>query len=292
MKIFYSAPLDHTQYLIDADIKNILISIHNIKDIYSRIKKEEWLIDNTRYLMIDNGAFSAWNSGSKIITVEEYTNFCKKFDAEFRPLFKDIYYIGLDHIPGEKNTKPNKQQIDDACEITMSNYRYMIDNGARNVLPVVHQFESVDWIKKYEQFTDFICLSPANDQSNKSRSKWLSEVYSVINKTTKTHGLAVTGKVLLEKFPWYSGDSISWKKPFLFGQVAYWKFYNFQSHLFNKIDKNNMDIGEFEIFCNNFFDITNNEKAKKHGHISIDNFKLLEQYITQLWEKRGIIWDV
>lgn len=295
MKIFYSGALNHVKILERNDIKNILISIYGIKDIFKKIKNQEWMIDGTRELIIDNGAFSAWNSGSKIISVEDYVNFVKKFHAEFSPLFKNIYYIGLDNIPGEKNKKPSYTQIKKSCELTFSNFKFMIDEGCKNILPVVHQFEDVQWIKEYEQYTDFICLSPANDQSNKSRAKWLDEAFNVINKTTKTHGLAVTGKVLLEKHPWYSADSISWIKPFIFGWVYYWDFYTLYADRFNDLfgDKSTIwSLKKYEIFLSYFNEnLSQQEKAEYHIDYHIKNYQLLESYITQLWQKRGITWE-
>ena len=293
MKIYYSGALNHSHILERNDIKKILISIHGQPNIYKKIKKNEWMIDGTRELMIDNGAFSAWNSGKKIITVEEYTDFCKKFHDEFSPFFESIYYIGLDHIPGEKNTKPSKEQVDKACDITMSNYQYMTNNGVKNVLPVVHQFEDVEWVKKYEEYTDFICLSPANDQSNKSRAKWLDEVYSIINPKTKTHGLAATGKYLVKRYSWYSTDSISWLKPFVFGQVFEWEFFELNLHRFVTLNKNEIwRLKLYEIFLSYFNDdLSQQEKSDYHMDYHIKQYKTLENYITQLWAKRGIVWD-
>ena len=293
MKIFYSGALNHVKILERNNIKNILISIHGISDISKKIKSNEWMIDGTRELIIDNGAFSAWNSGKKIITVEEYSEFVNKFHKEFSPFFKNIYYIGLDHIPGKKNQKPSKNQIDKACEITFSNFKYMIDKGCKNILPVVHQFENVNWIKEYEKYTDFICLSPANDQSNKSRALWLDEAYSVINKETKTHGLAATGKYLVNKYPWYSTDSISWIKPFVFGQVFDWDFFELYLHRFAVIDwekKQNFKL--YEIFLSYFNDeLSQQQKAEYHIDYHISQYIKLERYMTKLWEKRGIIWN-
>ena len=293
MKIYYSGALNHVEILQRNDIKNLLISIHGIKDIFKKIKNHEWMIDGTRELIIDNGAFSAWNSNKKIITVEEYTDFCKKFHNEFSSLFKSIYYIGLDHIPGEKNKAPTKQQIDKACDITFSNYEYMLSKGAKNILPVIHQFEDPKWGLKYEEITDFICLSPANDQSNKSRAKWLDDVYSIMNKNTKTHGLAATGKYLVSRYPWYSTDSISWIKPFVFGQVFDWDFFELYLHRFAIIDwDKKQKFKLYEIFLSYFNDeLSQQEKAEYHIDYHIKQYLLLETYITELWKERGVNWS-
>lgn len=292
MHIYYSAPFDHTEYLLDFDIKYLLCSIHNM-NVEKQLEKNSWMLDGTRYFMIDNGAFSAWNKDKDIITVDDYSKWCINFYNKFKNKFKDIFFIGLDNIPGKRGTNPTQKQIDYSCELTFNNYQTMLKHGVKNVVPVIHQFENVWWVKEYEKYTDYICLSPANDQSNKSRALWLDDVYKIINPNTKTHGLAVTGKILLERYPWFTVDSISWKQPFLFGQVFYWDFYNLikcsaKKFNFNK-KKNIKEIECFSCLLNK--DLTNNEKAKIYSIFHLESYKKLELYITQLWEERGVIWE-
>lgn len=291
MKIFYSAALNRKDKLERNNIKNILISIHGVSNIEKQIEKNEWMLQGDLNLMIDNGAFSAWNSGKEIISVQDYTEFCLKFYDRFKDRFKNIYFIGLDDIPGERNSKPTVKQVEYSCKTTFENFQYMLSKGVKNVLPVVHQFEDPKWLKKYEEYTDFVCLSPANDQSNKSRANWLTEMYSIINPTTKTHGLAVTGKYLVERFPWYSVDSISWLAPESYGRVYYWKFYTLLAALSKDLTMK-MDMDTFEIFlCTFNNELTSQQKAEILLDYHVEALKKLEFYITELWKKRGIIWN-
>ena len=49
------------------------------------------------------------------------------------------------------------------------------------------------------------------------------------NSKVKTHGLAVTGKYLCEKYPFYSVDSISWSAPAVYGRVNVWKNFKIET---------------------------------------------------------------
>src|SRR5690606_23861026 len=62
-----------------------------------------------------------------------------------------------------------------------------------------------------------LCISPRNDRSVKARVEWLRKLlghllarYGSPANLPRTHGLAVTGRPMLEAFPFFSGDSSSW----------------------------------------------------------------------------------
>ena len=288
MKIYYSSALGRQDKLNRNNIKNILISVFGIKDLEKEIQKNSWMLSKNVSLMIDNGAFSSWNSNKKIISIEEYTKFCLKFHKKFSSTFKNIYYIGLDDIPGDRNSIPSKYEIDTSCEITFNNYKYMLDNGCVNVLPVVHQLEDISWLKKYEEYTDFICIGGIK----RNKSNWFDEAFSCIKNTTKLHGLAVTSKSMNEKYPWFSVDSTSWVAPFAFGRVFDWSFYKLNTIKSVLGMNDNMSLREFEIklslFNNN---LSKEQKSDEQLDYHINALQKLEKYITQLWTKRGVTWD-
>lgn len=290
MKTFFSGALaSYSSVLEKNNIKRILISIYGIKDLFQKIKNQSWMIKGDVELIIDNGAFSAWNSGKKIISVEEYSDFCNKFHKEFSSLFKEIYYIGLDHIPGTRNGIPTKEEAKEACEITYKNYLHMLNNNCVNVLPVIHQEEDLFWVSKYEEYTDYICVGGIK----KNKSLWFDNIFDIIKTETKLHGLAVTGKRMHEKYPWYSADSTSWLKPFMYGWVYDWDFYTLTADRFQELDTSKiLTLKQYEIFLSYFDEkLTQSEKAEYHIDYHINQYLLLEKYITQLWKERGIIYE-
>lgn len=290
MKTFFSGALASYAHVLEKNnIKRILISIYGINNIFEKIKSHPWMLDGSIELIIDNGAFSAWNSGKKIINIDEYSIFCNKFHKEFSSSFKNIYYIGLDFIPGTRNNLPTEEQKKEACDITYNNYVYMLQKNCVNVLPVIHQEEDIDWVEKYEKYTDYICIGGIK----KNKSLWFDRVFDKIKKTTKLHGLAVTGKRMQEKYPWYSADSTSWLKPFMYGWVYDWNFYNLTADRFQELDtKKVLTFKQYEIFLSYFDEtLTQTQKAEYHIDYHINQYLLLEQYMTQLWQKRGIVWN-
>ncbi len=61
-------------------------------------------------LMLDSGAFSAWDSGA-VVTLEEYAAFVTKYSTFFD------WIVNLDVIPGQPGRRPSPAEIDESAEI-------------------------------------------------------------------------------------------------------------------------------------------------------------------------------
>lgn len=165
--------------------------------------------DGQNQIMIDSGAFSAWNSG-KHIDREEYLAFCKK-------LPEDVFKINLDVIPVTGSSQSEKLKC---IEKSFENYLYL-KSHLKNVLPVHHYGEDVSWAKKMLNETDYICISPANDTHENIKREYFDYIFSEIDIKTKMHVLGYSSVDGVEKYPFYSVDSISYKKTHMHGQVYF-----------------------------------------------------------------------
>lgn len=261
-------------YLIAYGNKNILPTIDKI------INAEK------SHLIIDNGAFSVWKSGKEDIDVEKYIDLCKKIKNETN--FKFLDFIALDKIPGSFGKKPTKKECEFAVKYTKENYIKMKKEFGGNALPVFHQHDDFSYLDFYLDENDFICISPANDETNKGREVWLDRVFEKIdvkNSKVKTHGLAVTGKYLCEKYPFYSVDSSTWNVPSVYGRVNAWKKFKMinleRPNIFDSV------LSAFQLKGIFFPSKEDNSSIKT----SIDTFLELEDYITRLWVEKGIVWN-
>lgn len=213
-------------------------------------------------IIVDSGAFSVWNSG-KTMSRDDLLIYYKKIHA-YR---KDINFINLDVIPGKKGEKPSKKEAFEACKGSLDNY-YFFKKHKINVLPVFHEDDDFDFLEIYKKETDYIAISPANDSSTKRRMVWLDKVYGNIRGDYKTHGLAATAIPIMQRYPFYSVDSINWKAVHIYGRTANNSFKGEHTSIFAK-DKDmlyNMLIEEIAFYVQ------------------------LQKDITKLWEKRGIKW--
>lgn len=250
-----------TSFLFSYEDKKVIAQVEHL----STYKDEKFMI------LIDSGAFSAWNRGLKI-DINHYIDFIekvKKIDT-----IHDIYFINLDVIPHIKGTKPTKEQIVLACEKGIENYHYIKSKG-HSTIHTFHQFEDfkyLDLIIKECNDLNYIGISPANDQSVESRNQWLASIYLHIKNSVRTHVLGLTAKESLEKYPCYSADSSSWINVGRFGEL-------FDFHELEKIPKKKLDRNNLLYY-----------DPQTDYHEALKYYINLEKYITKLWTSKGINW--
>jgi hypothetical protein len=160
-------------------------------------------------LLLDSGAFTAWNKSHEMHLhdlMPVYFDFMNKYWSSL----KEIYLINLDKIPGSPGRTAEYAEIQEACEISDKNYQILIKEFGPRVLPVFHQNEDEARLREICQMSEYICVSPRNDLPEGQRVRWSHEVHGKIPRTTRTHGLAATGMLMMETVPWTSVDSASW----------------------------------------------------------------------------------
>ncbi len=172
---------------------------------------DEFYRNGKNTIMIDSGAFSAWNSG-KIIDREEYLAYCKKLPEE-------VYKINLDVIPQTGSSVAEKLKC---TEESFKNFVYL-KKHLKNVLPVHHYGEDISLMKRFVDECDYICISPANDTSEKIKRNYFKYLFSQIPLDVKTHALGYSSFSGCGLFPFYSVDSIAYKRTQMYGDLIYRK---------------------------------------------------------------------
>lgn len=262
MKIYLVESLSNSYYILflkKAKQKNILFSyLSGSKDI-EKVEKVLDILD-TKNIMIDSGAFSAWTLKTQI-DIDKYADFCQRLQK--RP--ENFYFVNLDVIPGVWGLRPTKDEIEHSAQQGWKNMEYLESKGIK-VLHIFHQHEDFKWLDKLVEHQEYIGISPANDLQKGRRMQWLDKVFSRIKATRKTHGFGVAAKEIIYRYPWYSLDSVSWKAPCMWGRSS--------TVNFNK-------IGLIK---------TPSEFMRKQMINEIKEWQKLEKEATQLWANRGVTW--
>lgn len=167
-----------------------------------------------KILMLDSGAFTAWNAGQEV-HLDEVFDAYSRFEDASAGLFDEIFMINLDKIPGERGRTASDEEKLEAIRISDENYARLVDRFGERILPVYHQDESDDRLFEVAEMTDYICVSPRNDLPEGRRKKWAQEKHSILEQAygrgvKRTHGLATTGNEMIREVPWYSIDSAAW----------------------------------------------------------------------------------
>lgn len=272
MKIVFSAVKKNAllDWLVAHGATSFLFSYED-KKVFNQVEHLATYKEQKFMILIDSGAFSAWNRGL-VIDINHYVDFIDKIKKI--ETIHDIYFINLDVIPHVKGTKPTKQQIEKACLKGIENYHYIKSKG-HSTIHTFHQFENfkfLDLIIKECNDLNYIGISPANDQSIESRNEWLSDVFFRIKTSVRTHVLGLTAKDSLEKYPAYSADSSSWINVGRFGEL-------FDYHELEKIPKKNMDKNNLLYY-----------DPKTDYFEALQYYINLEKHVTRIWESRNIMW--
>lgn len=169
-------------------------------------------------LVLDSGAFSAWNRGVEI-DLDAYIAFIKA-NIEWID-----HYVNLDVIPGAFGRIPTLAEVEESASKGWENMLYMEEHGLRP-MPVFHMGERFYWLDRMiDHGCDYVGISPANDRTTDQKRMWLDRVFAHIadsqgRPVIKTHGFGVTAIPLLVRYPWYSADSTSWALAGAYGMVA------------------------------------------------------------------------
>ncbi len=145
-------------------------------------------------LFVDSGAFSAWRRGSRI-DIQEYISFLKKHEDVI-----DIY-ANLDVIGDPVATWENQM---------------IMESAGLEPLPCYHYGEDVKWLKMYIKNYQYIGIRGTVPIQKRALSAWLDSVFdqyltdSTGMPTVKTHGYGVSSLPMMQRYPWYSVDSIVW----------------------------------------------------------------------------------
>lgn len=175
-----------------------------------------------RHIMLDSGAFTAWNSGGHVSLDQVkrvYADFLDRADG----LFDEVWLINLDEIPGAGGREATPEEKARAMEVSDANLAALRAEFGDCVLPVFHQGESKDrFIEILQQSKGYICLSPQNGLPEDRRWRWTKLASSALYDLefdVRTHGLATTGNEMIRRALLYSGDSAAWRQHGGFGVV-------------------------------------------------------------------------
>lgn len=167
-------------------------------------------------MMLDSGAYSAWKSG-RTIDLQAYADYIKALGCADG-------VVNLDVIPGKYGKKPTPMEVEDSAKQSLQNYEKLKVLGIDSI-PVFHQGEQWHWLEAMVELgIPYIGISPANDKLAEQRKEWLDDVFTRLtdisgNPIIKTHGFGMTTVSLMNRYPWYSCDSITWILNGSYGQI-------------------------------------------------------------------------
>jgi hypothetical protein len=179
---------------------------------FTKKEAENGNMDFPKFIMLDSGAFTAWNAGEETRLEDVFRSY-DKFEKNAGILFDQIWMINLDKIPGERGRDPTADEVKEAIEISDINYAKLVDRFGERILPVFHQGEPDERMFELAEIAKYLCISPRNDVHEGLRKIWSQERHFLLHERYPghmTHGLATTGNNMIADVPWFSVDSAAW----------------------------------------------------------------------------------
>lgn len=276
----------HINVLAEEKAKNLLFS-------YAFIKKPERLAELLKEMpqriILDSGAFSVWSNGGTI-DIDSYAAFATEFQ-KLIPSSTKLFVVNLDVLPGKWGFVPTQEEIALSAEQGWKNMEYLESKGLK-VIHVFHQHEDFAILDRLAAHSDYIGISPANDVSMNEKMAWMNIAFKQLGGVkikTKCHGFAVTSPLQMFNLPFYSVDSSSWVAPARFGRVPVLTD-NFTMKTFAYKDvlavedlwKYVAKMGIEKIAA---------PKWEDRVRIAIRTYQKLEAVATDIWTRRGVVWN-
>ena len=153
---------------------------------------------------LDSGAYSAWAGGHQI-DVHEYATFARRTQHHWH------WIANLDVIDQDNPER--------AARLSDANLQVLRDAGI-NAMPVFHQGEDWRWLEKMiSEGAGCIGLAAFKKGNPRDERHWLNDVFTILDKNTKTHAFALTSQSNLTRYPLTTADSTTWMKQSGFGQI-------------------------------------------------------------------------
>lgn len=152
-------------------------------------------------IFLDSGAFSAMNSGKKII-LSDYI----KFIHEVKDYISE--YAGLDVIGDAEATKRNIEDMEKEGLSPLPTFH--IGSDINHLYPLIEKYKHIA-----------LGGMAGAEVSQNNMFTFLDRVFNEIYKRhtdIKVHGFACSGFEIMKNYPWYSVDSTSWLGSVIFAR--------------------------------------------------------------------------
>lgn len=231
----------------------MLCSFHYFKKKKELVKE---LVDKGYEIFIDSGAFSAHTQDVEI-NIDDYCSFIKFTGSGL--------YAGLDVIGDAKQTRLNTE--------------YMIEKFGLNPIPTFHLGGEVEDLYRLFDYP-YIALGGLVFSSN--IMKYCDEVWGRILRekpNLKVHGFGLTNLELMERYPWYSVDSSSYKGCRRFGRQSILWGENFE---FKTVQEKEYWLMLEQQGYKGIAELSNNERYFLYDFHSVQSYKIFAAHLKEV----------
>jgi len=230
---------------------------------------------------VDSGVFTARKKG-KNITVDELIKYYHDNSDVIDWMF------GLDQGSPEEH---------------VSLQRTMFEAGVK-VIPIFHvnylNWKYLDEMLKYSHgylsigtyYVNQVIQNLSKQERNDVRARFYDNFFDYLHRNgywpVKVHVLGTERTDILENWPWYSSDASNFSKSYVYGRTTIFNRSKVKMELVHPWEKiENVNHDWYMPNCVG--------RGREYQQPRIDNAvncrQILQDYITELWEKKGVVWN-
>lgn len=213
------------------------------------------------------------------VTKESYTEYIDNYYKWLHSCIDYIdYFVELDigEITGQ--------------ELVDKWYQELLDNGlAHKCIRVFHPATCSDeWWEHQVNTNPSKYVGIEGKRTNKPLINYNKYIKIAYDKGVKVHGFAMTGKKDVMKYAFSSVDSTSWSAGLRFGTVPIWNDKKKCVQMRSIRDKN---LWDKQMNTKEYHDKDKKNGRKNLSLTGMNAYFELEDYVTEVWNKRGIKWE-
>jgi hypothetical protein len=274
MRVFFAAG-ENSEHLWHPEFTDVLVSYASVVVQRNPPKNKEWFLDS--------GAFSFFMSHQPSSSVlQDYIAFIKG------PAAGHKIYAVLDEIGDADGTWKNDTAMREA---------------GLNPVAAIHFGEDHRLMKKYiDAGVKYVALGGYAGASVKPRvaMRWISAVFTHVRdhyqktgELIKVHGFGMMDEAILLSYPFYSVDSTVWLISQRYGKIVLWDVNRVQLTQINPRSTDHFgpawrDYGVPTALIDGNA-VADSRELKAAWNIW--NILDLTEFITEIWAKRGFVWD-
>lgn len=231
-------------------------------------------------MVSDSGAFSAWQAGAKV-DLDAYAAWCHDWRAH--PDRPPCDHVNLDVIAGSKHQPANDRELAQAVAAGMLNADRLRGEGLP-VGEVYHQFEPLDVLDRLlqrQQPGEVLNVATNKAGSLKGRTRFLDGVWHhllrvhrlPLDRLPRIHGLGISNKELIWRYPWWSVDTLAWVAPGMYGRGV------------NREGRSTLNTGRVD---------SREASVALRRYRCAEVLRLWERWnrqLDKLWADRGVTWQ-
>lgn len=178
------------------------------------------------HIFCDSGAFSMAGKARRKLHVGEREFYETTEWMEYVDAYAEFIKANIDCFDCYANVDTSRFP-----DLTWKIQKYLEEEHGLKPLPVIHHGEEMKWVDKYlDAGYQYICMGGVAKTKGYTPSgkfyEWgdhvwrrLCPISNQYKPLVKVHGFAITSIPLMQRYPWYSVDSVTWKKMSYYGQI-------------------------------------------------------------------------